>query len=249
MSGDEMNPYSSMSSPMFDDIERVRVRPLSLFRRAMDLMGDQYMLFVGITLVGMLIGVLVPLNLLMGAMLLGIFLCYREREQGRQVEFGMLFRGFDQFVDSLLAFLMITAAVLVLYVPIIVLWIVAWLLPAIQSGPSQPPPPMPLWLVFVWFFGYLAVIFVSMLFMFTFQLMADRKYKPMRAISDSATGVLRNFWGVLGFMIVSYLAMFVALIACWIPCLFMNPIVFGASYILYRDIYGPSSQTNAPPMQ
>ena len=50
----ETNPYASNSNaPMLDhNAQKVRVNPMDLFRRAYEMMGEQYWLFVGITLLG-----------------------------------------------------------------------------------------------------------------------------------------------------------------------------------------------------
>ena len=78
--------------------------PIALYKRSYALLGEQYWLFFGITLVGIFLGSLVPFGILMGPMMVGIYMCFADRERGKQVEFGTLFKGFDQFANSRQAF-------------------------------------------------------------------------------------------------------------------------------------------------
>ena len=66
------------------------------------MLGDQYWLFVGICLVGILIGSIVPMCIMLGPMMCGMYLCFRYRMNGIQVRFETLFKGFDVFVNALL---------------------------------------------------------------------------------------------------------------------------------------------------
>ncbi len=92
-------------SPKDGPIRKVNVRPMELLSRSKELIGNQYGLFLGITLVGVLVGSMVPFGIVMGPMLIGIYLCFLHRQAGRQVEFGTLFKGFDQFGEGLIAYL------------------------------------------------------------------------------------------------------------------------------------------------
>ena len=70
----------------------VPLDPIGLLKRSYAMMGDQYFLFVGITAVGIILGSLVPFGILLGPMMVGIYLCYIDREKGKTVEFGTLFK-------------------------------------------------------------------------------------------------------------------------------------------------------------
>src|SRR5205085_5294781 len=83
------------------EFRRGVVAPVECIKEGWALIKDQYWLFLGISLVGILIGGVVPIVLL-GPMLVGIFLCLFQRLRNQRVEFGLLFKGFDQFVPGLL---------------------------------------------------------------------------------------------------------------------------------------------------
>src|SRR5205814_1287210 len=82
------------------EFRRGVVAPVECIKEGWALIKDQYWLFLGISLVGVLIGGAVPIVLL-GPMMIGIFLCLLQRQRGEPVEFGTLFKGFEQFVQGL----------------------------------------------------------------------------------------------------------------------------------------------------
>ncbi len=90
----ESNPYApSVSLPSdLNAIRKASINPFHLYQRGIELIGDQYWQFLFITLVAMLIGSAVPMGLLIGVMLVGVFTCFLLREQGKRVEFADLFK-------------------------------------------------------------------------------------------------------------------------------------------------------------
>src|SRR5947209_9073420 len=90
------------------------VRPVDCLTAGWRLIQDQYWLFLGITLVGLIIGSLAPLGILQGPCMCGIFYCLARRDRGRRVSFDMLFKGFDYFVDSLVATLFMIVPIMLL---------------------------------------------------------------------------------------------------------------------------------------
>src|SRR5258705_1275646 len=76
------------------------IQPVECIKEGWALIKDQYWLFLGLTIVTMIIGGAVPI-VLMGPMMVGLFLCLFEKMARRPVEFGLLFKGFDHFVPGL----------------------------------------------------------------------------------------------------------------------------------------------------
>src|SRR5262249_27642387 len=72
-------------------IGRPTIAPLECISEGWNRIRDQYWLFVGIAAAGILLGSLVPLGILMGAMLCGIYFCCMEKWRGRNVTFNALF--------------------------------------------------------------------------------------------------------------------------------------------------------------
>src|SRR5215813_461642 len=81
------------------------IKPVECIKEGWALIKDEYWLFFGISIVGILIGGVVPIVLL-GPMMAGIFLCLLQRRRGQPVEFGLLFKGFDHFLPGLIVTLL-----------------------------------------------------------------------------------------------------------------------------------------------
>ncbi len=245
----QSNPYAPSQSRKHDDlgIRKVKIRVLDLFRRSFRLLGDQYWLFLGITFLGMLIGSAVPMGLIMGPVLVGIYACFIERERTGRADFQTMFKGFENFLEPFLAFLVILAVGLVVTLPLMIAMFAILFVPIIQAanaaGPNGPPPVMPPTFFFTMIAFYPVIIGVNILvalpFLFTFQLIADRNLKGIDAIKLSIQGTLKNFWGVLWALIVVTFVSFLGALMCYIPLFLLMPVTFGVFYMLYRDIYGP----------
>ena len=94
--------------------QRVQIAPVRLLNEAVALLGKDYWLFVAISLVGLVISSAVPL-LLVGPMMCGIYLCFFQRMRGKRPEFETLFRGFDVFLEGLIATLIVAVATVIWY--------------------------------------------------------------------------------------------------------------------------------------
>ena len=116
---------------------QVSLAPIELYKRSYALMGEQYWLFVGITLVGIFLGSLVPFGILLGPMMVGIYLCFADREQGKQVEFGTLFKGFDHFANALIAVLIMVGVSVLVMIPIFILMAVVLIGVLPSNGGNQ----------------------------------------------------------------------------------------------------------------
>src|SRR5205807_10140327 len=75
------------------------IQPVECIKEGWALIKDQYWLFFGISIVGILIGGAVPI-VLIGPMMAGIFLCLFQRQRNHPVEFGLLFMGIVHFVSG-----------------------------------------------------------------------------------------------------------------------------------------------------
>lgn len=236
------NPYQSTlaAKPMAPiSVRKIKIKPIQHLQRGYDLIRSNYWQFFGITLVGTLVGSLVPMGLIMGSMLIGIYLCFIEAEQKGSSEIGTVFRGFDQFADGLIAYLIILAISFMVMLPVMFIFIGIILFPIIQSqNGGGPPPDFPVAIIFMYPVIILLNIFIMTPFIFTFQLMADRKLKATAAIKASWKGVSKNFMGIIWYVIALTFVSMLAAIFCYIPLLLLMPISFASMFVLYRDIYG-----------
>lgn len=219
------------------EVRRVDVRTFELLRRGFDLMGDQYWLMVLIVLVGVIVGSAVPLNLLLGPMLVGIFLCFAQLERWRKTEFGALFRGFDHFLDSFIVTLILMAIALAITAILITLVFGA----IFVSIAAELPEEVIFLLVIASILVALPFFMLAYLpFVFAYQLVADRRLGGVQAVRLSLEGVRANLWGVLVFVVACGVISLLATMMCYLPAFLFMPIQFAASFLLYRDIFGAS---------
>jgi hypothetical protein len=245
----QFNPYEPTQSRISADPNsprQVSINPIDLYKRSLALMGDQYWLFVGMTLVAILVGSVVPFGILMGPMFVGLYMCFREREEGRRVEFGKLFQGFDEFVNSLIVTLILVVVSLIIIVPFYIIGgigLFSIVGTGQGNGPPQVNPAVLLGFVFgMAFFVFIASLFIYVPFVFAYQLVADRKIGGGQACAMSFKASLKNLFGVLLFIAFTSFVSMVAALLCYLPVLLVMPISFGALWILYRDVFGPVVQ-------
>jgi len=215
---------------------KASIQPVELLKRAKELLGEQYWLFVGITFLGILIGTALPLGILMGPMMCGIYLCYSQRAGGKPVPFELLFKGFDFFVESLIATLIMVGVSLLVAIPLgIVFFVVFVVLMAATDGEGAPAMIvlMPLFYLTL----ILMVVLVSTPFLFVYPLIAERGLKAVPAVKTSFQGVMANFGGVLMLILLYTLISMVGTCLCYVPGILFLPLSFGGIFLAYRNIF------------
>ena len=242
-----------MSFP-FNEIEfkRNAVQPVECIKAGWDLMRNQYWLFVGMTLVGMIIGSLVPFGILMGPMTCGMYLALFQTRRGQPIEFAVLFKGFDYFGDAVIAALLHVLPMFVIIAPAYVLYIVGMftIMGASQNG--QPNPAAALG-----FFGFFAVVWLvimvllvvlSVVFAFAYPLIVDRRLSGLNAVKLSVRAGFANFWRLLGMILLTGLLSSLGVLLCIVGVYLIMPISFAAIAAAYEQVFGLSDlQSNLPP--
>ena len=177
------------------------VEPVECLKGAWELIKDQYWLFFGLVLVGLIIGGAVPLGILMGPMMCGLFLTYFRKRKGLPIEFGTMFKGFDYFGQSIVAALLhvvpLTVVIIGAYIFLYVGMFAAMLAGA-AAGDDAAAPVMGLGFVFLilifYIFVLLAVILISIGFTFAYPLIVDRNMSGFDAVKLSFRAAFANFW-------------------------------------------------------
>ena len=244
-----------MSFP-FDQIEfkRNAVEPIECIKAGLELIKSQYWLFVGIILVGLIIGSIVPLGILMGPMMCGIYLALLQTRRGQPIEFGTLFKGFDYFGDSLIATLLHMIPVLVILVPAYIIFLLFYVgfMVTLSQGGGQPDPAALIGVMAMFFVFWLVVIVLlivaSILFTFTYPLIVDRRLSGLNAVKLSIRAAMANFWRLLGMLLLTSLLSFVGVLFCYVGAIFVMPIGFAAIAAAYEQVFGLGEvQPNLPP--
>jgi uncharacterized membrane protein len=220
------------------------LRTGEILSEAKSLVGPQYWVLFGITAVGMLISSLVPFGILTGPMLCGIYLSMFAAMRGEAVPFDMLFKGFDHFVDSLVAVLIIVGVMIAVMVPAYVLFFIggfAMGMAESQGGGGAAPLLFVLATLVIALLVTAIMVFVSLVTVFAFPLIVDRGLQGVPALKTSYRAVMANFGGMLVLVLVLGLMITVAALFCYIPAFFLMPLVFGSLAIAYRRIFGTAA--------
>ena len=233
------------------EFRRNAVEPVECIKAGWNLIRNQYWLFVGMTAVGVMIGSVVPLGLLMGPMMCGLYLALFQTRRGQPIEFGILFKGFDYFGDSVIATLIHMIPIVVVFVPSYILFYVGLFVIMGQKGGEPNPAAL------LGFFGFFAVfwlvmmvilIALSVVFTFAYPLIVDRRLSGIEAVKLSIKAALANFWRLLGLLLMTGLLSFVGVLCCYIGVFFVMPVSFAAIATAYEQVFGLGEfQPNLPP--
>lgn len=242
-----------MSTPQLA-FRRNAVQPVECIKAAWALIKDQYWLFLGMCAVGLLVGSAVPLGILLGPMMCGIYMAFFKRMRNEPFEFGIIFKGFDFFGPSLVATLLHMIPVLAIVIPSYIVFYVAFVLSMVAQGNDPNPAAMlgvmAMFAIF-WLVMIVIIIFISVGFTFSYTLIVDRKLQAMDAVKWSFKAAIANFWGLLGMTLLTGLLAFVGVLLCYVGAFLVFPIQYGAIAVAYEKVFGLSDPnqifSNLPP--
>jgi hypothetical protein len=240
-----------MFVPPPPEFKRNVVAPMECLRAGYELVRSQYWLFFGMTAVGIIIGSVVPLGLMMGPMMCGLYLAIFQTRRGQPIEFNLLFKGFDYFGESVVATLLHLVPVLVVFVPSYIAFYIGMFFLIPQAGADPDPAAMLTFfgaaMVF-WIVMVIILIVLSIGFTFAYPLIVDRKMSGINAVKMSFRAALANFWRLLGLMMLSGALNVIGVLLCYVGVLFVLPINFAAIAMAYEQVFGLGEvQSNLPP--
>lgn len=231
-------------SASLTEFNRGAIRPMECLKGGWELVKGDYWLFLGITVVGILVGGAVPFGILMGPMMCGIYMCFLRRMRGEPIEFGLLFKGFDYFKESVIATLIQIVPIMVLLVPLYIVFFVGMttLAPGGRRGRGSvnDPSAMLTFLIVmgVVFFVFMVIIMaISVLFVFSYPLIVDRKLSGVDAVKTSARAIFANLGGALGLLFLNLLLGILGLLLCYIGAFFWMPVGLAAWAVAYRQVF------------
>lgn len=235
--------------------QRNAVSPVECLKGGWNLIKGQYWLIFAMCLVGWMIGAAIPLGILVGPMMCGVFLTFFKIRRRELIEFGTLFKGFDYFGPSVIATLVHVVPVLCIVIPSYILFYVFFIVAMVAQGGNEPNP-----LAFLGIFAAFALFWivviavllvVSIGFIFTYPLIVDRGMQGFDAVKLSFKAAMANFWGLLGLMMLNFgLSLGCALLTCGIGSIFLIPVGYATTAIVYEKVFGlrdPSEFVNVPP--
>jgi len=227
------------------------IRPIECFQEGWELIKDQYWLFFGITIVGMLIGGLVPFGIILGAMICGVYYCLFQKAAGQRVSFDGLFKGFEYFGPSLIVtlFLMVPAVILwtLVYIPILIIQISA----TNRRGGVDPDILFPMLIgtgIGVFVIGIILAC-IHALIMFAYPLIVERRLSGIAAFKLSARAVFANLGGVVGLILCEFALGLIGYLILCVGLYLVFPIMFAGVFVAYRKVFPPIETpfTSPPP--
>lgn len=222
---------------------------MECLRGGWDLIKDQYWLFLGMTFVAIFIGSAVPMGILLGPMMCGLYLALLRRQRGEPVQFDTLFKGFDYFKDGLIAALIQVVPVLLIMLPSYAIMFPLYFSAIKNSRRGAPPDMVPFFAAFS--VVMLLIMFISLaeavFFIFTYPLIVDRGLSGIDAIKTSFRAATANLGGVLGLVLLMVGLSFLGVLACYVGALFVMPLHYAAWSVAYRQAFAPAPQPPPPP--
>lgn len=224
------------------------IEPVQCFKDGWELIKSDYWLLFAVSLLGALIGGF-SLNILLGAMLCGIYFSFLRKIDTGRARFDDLWKGFGYFVPSLLVTILIVVPMLfvygIMYVPIIF---------AAALG-SEISPDELMTMIFAAIIIEIVLAFVLVCFhtllAFAFPLIVDRDLPATAAVKTSARAVWRNLSGAAGLVGIGFLLMIPGILTCGIGMYFLLPLIFAAFTIAYRRVFpargSDSTDRTSPP--
>ncbi|MDQ4123104.1 MAG: hypothetical protein M3209_16840 [Acidobacteriota bacterium] len=225
------------------------IRPVECFREGWELIKDQYWMFFGVTIVGMLIGGIVPLCIILGAMICGVYYCLFQKAAGRPITFDGLFKGFEYFGPSLVVtmFVIVPAVILwtLLCIPLIVIQFTA----TDRRGNIDPGVFLPLiigTIIGVFVIGVI-IACIHALIMFAYPLIVERRLSGMEAFKLSARAVFANLSGVVGLILCEFALGIIGYMVLCVGLYLVIPIMFAGVFVAYRKVFPPVEPTFTSP--
>ncbi|HYW74710.1 MAG TPA: hypothetical protein VE961_27035 [Pyrinomonadaceae bacterium] len=228
------------------------VSPMECIKEGWALIKDDYWLFFGLTIVSILVGGAFAI-ILMGPMMIGLFLCMQQRQRNQPVEFGMLFKGFEQFLPGLIVTVLKTIPIIILLIPyyIFIFGMMATHMPRDHASPDDVQAFMASFFgVEIGFFFIIFVVsmLIEIFFMLAYPLIADRKLSGMDAVKLSFRAGKANVGGIVGLILLNALFGMVGLLCCVVGVYLYIPVAFASQAVAYRRIFPDTGQTfPAPP--
>ena len=235
---------------------RNAVEPVQCIKGGWETIKNNYWLFVGMTLVAILIGSAVPLGILLGPMMCGLYMALFKTRRGEPIEFGTLFKGFDYFGQSVVAALLHTIPIIAIVVPAYLLFYVSMFVSMAAAGSGDEPNPaafMGVMFMFglFWIAVMLVILFITIGFTFASPLIVDRKMQGFDAVKISFQAAFANFWRMLGMVLLNSLLSIAGLLVCYVGMFFVMPIGYAAIAKAYEQVFGLSDgmamSSNLPP--
>lgn len=224
------------------DFRRNAVRPVECFKGGWNLVKGNYWLVFAMCLVGWMIGAAVPLGILMGPMMCGLFLTFFKLRRGDPIEFGTIFKGFEYFQQSIIATLLHVVPIIAIIIPAYILFYLFFFVAIIAQGNDEPSGLAVLAMMVVialfWMLVIGVIMFVSIGFLFVYPLIVDRGIYGLDAVKLSFRAAMANFGRLLGLILLNFVFSLAGMLLCIVGVYLVVPISYAAIAIAYEQVFG-----------
>ena len=173
-------------------------------------------------------------------------MCLFAKMRGEPVEFGMLFKGFDYFVQGLVAAAIQTLPViLIMAVGQVIFVAFTMIIMPTQRGEAMPAVFFVGLAIFI-LFAMIVSLVIHSLFLFAYPLIVDRKLSGLDAIKLSYRAALQNLSGIVGLILLLGGMGILGVLACYVGAFFVMPISFAAYAVAYRRVFPETSSLGGP---
>jgi uncharacterized membrane protein len=187
-------------------------------------------------------------------MMVGIYLCFFRRMRGEEVEFGTLFKGFDYFAQGLIAALIQMIPMIVVIVPLYIIMIVFMVASIPRGGGRMDPDDASTFaLTFLAFYVVFFVVIltvaaiVTVFFVFSFPLIADRNLSGVDAVKLSIKAARANLGGIVGLVLLNFALGIVGVLCCYAGAFLFMPVGLASYAVAYRRVFPETLQNFASP--
>ncbi len=215
-------------------VQRGVVGPIECYQEGWELIKDDYWVVFAVSAIGMILGSLVPMGILLGPMMCGIYLVLLRKMRGQPILVDHLFKGFEYFGPSLVAFLITLVFMMVLMVPVGILAAVAAVLGNAIGGEEFAA----VMALLAGSLGLFAMMAAGVLVTFAYPLMVEHDLEAVDALKTSVRGGMANLGGLLGLFVLNILASFAGMCVFFVGSYLVMPVSFAALAVAYRKIYG-----------
>ena len=215
---------------------------------AWNLVKQNYGMYLGIALVGMILSGCIPCVslFLVGPILGGIFYVLLREMRGEPVEFGMMFKGFEKFVPLMVIGLIQAIPEIIGQILRVVVQVGNFSLSGGRDKDFQffaPNGPELLASGLVVVVAIIALVLIvfgiawRVLLFFAIPIALERDLGPVEAMKLSAKAAMSNIGGLIVLFIFEFLIALLGIIALCIGIFFVIPIIYAANAFAYRQVF------------
>ncbi len=243
------------------------INPGDCVSNAWNLVSQSYWMFFGMAILAyaiMFVISCIPLagmiinGILTGPIYVGIYYTLLKKMRGEEINFGMMFFGFERFLPAMIVSLVVSIPYILLQIFQLFSNFASIFMNGTNSGNHfQSSDQLEAWLAgiglalvlfFIVFLVIMLLINISMFF--ALPLIAERNLSVGEIMKLSASAAWANLGGIIVLFILEFLIVLAGTLALCIGVFFVLPIIYAANAFAYRQVFPHLEQNlqTAPPM-